>query len=307
MASLHFLSLLEQPRERLKAIVDRAGELKARWKEGHRDPLLAGRVLALLFEKPSLRTRVSFETAMAQLGGSSLFLGKEVGWGEREAVADFAQVLSQYVDAIVFRTRSHRRLVELAQHCSVPVINGLSNLAHPCQALADLFTIRELFGTFEGVKLVFVGDGNNVARSLAVGCAAFGVEFVLAGPPAYQFSARFLESLRRTYPEARCAQTDDPHAAVRGAQIVYTDVWTSMGQEDQAQQRRAAFAAYQVNRQLMQEAGPQARFMHCLPAHRGEEVTDEVIDGPASVVVHQAANRLHLQKGLLVWLLENRE
>ncbi len=307
MACPHFLSLLEQPVERLQAILERAAQLKARWKQGIREPLLAGRVLALLFEKPSLRTRVSFETAMAQLGGSSLFLGKDVGWGERESITDFAQVLSQYVDAIVCRTRSHRRLLEMAQHCDVPVINGLSNLSHPCQALADLFTMRELFGHLQGLKVAFVGDGNNVARSLAVGCAAFGIHFVLAAPPGYQFSDDFLASLRQVYPGARCSMTEDPYSAVPGAHVVYTDVWTSMGQEAEAEERRRVFAGYQVDSHLMHAAGPQSRFMHCLPAHRGEEVTDDVIDGPASVVIQQAANRLHLQKGLLVCLLANRQ
>lgn len=303
MATKHFLSLLDQSSAEMRAVLDRAAELKTKWLNGERPALLTGRVLALLFEKPSMRTRVSFQTAMAHLGGSSLFLGKDVGWGEREAVADFAQVLGQYVDAIVFRTSSHDRLLEMASYSPVPVINGLSDRAHPCQALSDLFTLREVFHRLDGLRLVFVGDGNNVARSLAVGCAALGVEFILAAPPEYHFPEPFVQSLRRLYPQARLSFVTDPHQAVQGAHVVYTDVWTSMGQESEMEARRKAFAPYQVNGELMRRAGPNARFMHCLPARRGEEVTDEVIDGPWSIVVQQASNRLHLQKGLLAWLL----
>jgi ornithine carbamoyltransferase len=304
MGVKHFLSLLDCSPAAIHEILDQAQDLKQRWLEGDRPTLLAGRVLALLFEKPSLRTRVSFETAMIHLGGSSLFLGQDVGWPERESTADFAQVLAQYVDAIVFRTKSHARLVELARHCTVPVINGLSDQAHPCQALSDLFTLRELFGQWAGLRLAFVGDGNNVARSLAVACAALGVEFVLAAPPSYHFPQEFCQRIKSVYPNARLSMVVDARKAVRNAHVVYTDVWTSMGQEAEKAERRRAFAPYQVTADLMRLARPEARFMHCLPAHRGEEVTDEVIDGPQSVVVQQAANRLHLQKGILVWLLE---
>lgn len=280
-----------------------AAELKAECSRGKRAPLLAGRVAALLFEKPSLRTRVSFEVAMAHLGGSSLFLGKDVGWGQRESTADFAQVLGQYVDAVICRTRSHDRLAELASYSQCPVINGLSDRSHPCQALADLFTMQELFGELAGLKLAFIGDANNVARSLAIGCALFDVEFALAAPAAYHFDASFLKRLDAKVPKASRLLTEDPFEAVRGAHVIYTDVWTSMGQEDEQADRMKAFAPFQVNAGLMGSAPSEARFMHCLPARRGEEVTADVIDGPQSVVVRQAANRLHAQKGLLAWML----
>lgn len=303
MPTRHFLTLLDSNPAELARILELAVELKRAWSQGVRQNLLPGRVIALLFEKPSLRTRVSFEVAMAHLGGSSLFLGKDVGWGHRESSQDFGQVLGQYVDAVVCRTRSHQSIVELAQYCSCPVINGLSDLAHPCQALADLLTMQELFGTLSGRKLTFVGDGNNVARSLAVACAMFGVEFVLAAPRRYQFDREFQGQLAAQVPGAKVTLTEDPAQAVRGAHVVYTDVWTSMGQEEEQAQRLKDFQRFQVNAALMRRALPEARFLHCLPARRGEEVTAEVIDGPQSAVVPQAGNRLHLQKGLLAWLL----
>jgi ornithine carbamoyltransferase len=264
---------------------------------------LARRVLALLFEKPSLRTRVSFETGMAHLGGSSLFLGSDVGYGKRESLADFSQVLSSYVDAIVFRAKSHRHVEALAQHASCPVINGLSDEAHPCQALADLFTMEELNGPLAGQKLAYVGDANNVARSLAIACGRLGVRLALAAPAGYEFDAPFLAQLKQVVPKLDLQQTADPVAAVRDANAVYTDVWASMGQEAEHAERAKALAAYQVNEQLMHRAPQGACFLHCLPARRGEEVTDGVMDGPQSAVVRQAANRMHVQKGLLVWLL----
>jgi ornithine carbamoyltransferase len=304
MPQKHFLSMFDASAEELRTVFQLATALKRNLSRGIRQPLLPGRVIALLFEKPSLRTRVSFEVAMAQLGGSSLFLGKDVGWGQRESAADFAQVLGQYVDAVVCRTRSHDRVQELARFCDCPVINGLSDRSHPCQALADLFTMQELFGDLTGLKLAFVGDANNVARSLAVACAQFGVQFALAAPSAYQFDQEFLSRLKTRLPQAALQITEDARAAVSGAHVVYTDVWTSMGQEDEQAARNSAFAAYQVNAKLLRCAPKEARFMHCLPARRGEEVTNEVIDGPQSVVVPQAANRLHAQKGLLAWLLD---
>ncbi len=304
MSNRHFLSLLDCTSADLDQIFERAKELKRTWKLGHRAPLLPGRVIGLLFEKPSLRTRVSFEVAIAHLGGSSLFLGTDVGWGQRESAVDFAQVLGQYVDAVVYRTRSHQRLLEFAQYCESPVINGLSDLAHPCQALADLFTMHEIFGELRGLKLAFVGDANNVARSLAVACGMFGVEFALAAPEGYQFDERFLQRLQQAVPAAPRLFTGDPREAVRQAHVVYTDVWTSMGQEEEEAERRRVFAPYQVNSALMRAAHKDARFMHCLPARRGEEVAAEVMDGAQSVVVHQASNRLHAQKGLLAWLMQ---
>jgi ornithine carbamoyltransferase len=259
--------------------------------------------MALLFEKPSLRTRVSFEAGMTHLGGSSLFLGEDVGWGSRESIADFARVLSEYVDVIVVRAKSHQKVLELAEHSSCSVINGLTDYIHPCQALADLFTLRELAGPLKGKTLAFVGDGNNVSRSLAEACGKLGMKFVLAAPKGYEFDGEFVKSLKRDVPELKLTVTCDPHQAVKHALAVYTDVWASMGQETEAQKRRAAFADYQVNAELMASAPKNAYFMHCLPARRGEEVTDDVIDHANSIIVAQAANRLHVQKGILAWLL----
>lgn len=299
----HILTLADLSSAEIERIFSIAEDLKAKWAKGIREPLLPGRVMALLFEKPSLRTRVSFETAMIHLGGAALFLGEDTGFGRRESLADFARVLSQYVDVIVARTYQHQTVVELAQYAQCPVINGLSDLTHPCQALADLFTLRELFGRLAGRTLAWIGDGNNVARSLARGCGKLGLRMVMATPPQYRFDEAFLEELRRDTPQLELAVTDDPVEAVREASAVYTDVWTSMGQEAEAEQRRRDFAPYQVNAALMAHCQKGAVFMHCLPAHRGEEVTDDVIDSPQSVVIQQAANRMHLQKGLLAWLL----
>lgn len=286
--------------ERVFAISE---DLKSKHAQGLREALLPGRVIALLFEKPSLRTRVSFEAGICHLGGSSLFLGKEVGWGSRESIADFARVLSTYVDAIVVRAQSHQKLQELAEHSTCTVINGLTDYLHPCQALADLFTLRELLGPLKGQTLVYVGDGNNVARSLAMGCGRLGMRFTLAAPKEYQFDADFTALLKKVVPQLKMTVTADPRKAVRDAAAIYTDVWTSMGQEEESEVRRQALADYQVNEELLSQAPEGVLFMHCLPARRGEEVTDAVMDGPASIVVQQAANRLHVQKGILAWLL----
>ncbi|RLS77870.1 MAG: ornithine carbamoyltransferase [Planctomycetota bacterium] len=287
----------------VEAVFAISRDLEQKFVAGRRDALLPGRVLALVFEKPSLRTRVSFEAAMTHLGGSSLFLGADSGFASsRESVADFGRVLSEYVDVIVCRSKSHDTIVQLADVAEVPVINGLSDYSHPCQALADLYTLRQHVGRVTGLTMAFVGDGNNVARSLAVLCGLLGMRFVLAAPQAYQFDAAFRAHLAKILPQADIAETTDPVAAVTGAAAVYTDVWASMGQEGERQQRLQAFAPYQVNSALMAHC-PDAVFMHCLPARRGEEVTDEVIDGPASVVLAQAANRMHVQKGLIAWLL----
>ncbi|HVA47931.1 MAG TPA: ornithine carbamoyltransferase [Pirellulales bacterium] len=286
--------------ERVFAISE---DLKSKHAQGLREALLPGRVIALLFEKPSLRTRVSFEAGICHLGGSSLFLGKEVGWGSRETIADFARVLSTYVDAIVVRAQSHQKLQELAEHSTCTVINGLTDYLHPCQALADLFTLRELVGPLKGRTLAYVGDGNNVARSLAIGCGKLGMRFILAAPKEYQFEADFLALLKKVVPQLKLTVTADPRKAVRDAAAIYTDVWTSMGQEAESDVRRQALADYQVNEALLSHAPENTFFMHCLPARRGEEVTDGVMDGPSSVVVQQAANRLHVQKGILAWLL----
>jgi len=287
----------------VEAVFAISRDLEQKFAAGRRDALLPGRVLALVFEKPSLRTRVSFEAAMTHLGGSSLFLGADSGFASsRESIADFGRVLSEYVDVIVCRSKSHDTIVQLAEVAEVPVVNGLSDFSHPCQALADLYTLRQQVGRVTGLTMAFVGDGNNVARSLAVLCGLLGMRFVLAAPRAYQFDAAFRAQLAKVVPDAEIIETTDPVTAVTGAAAVYTDVWASMGQEGERQERLRAFAPYQVNAALMAHC-PDAVFMHCLPARRGEEVTDEVIDGPASVVLAQAANRMHVQKGLIAWLL----
>ena len=287
----------------IEAVFAISRDLQEKYESGRRDALLPGRVLALVFEKPSLRTRVSFEAAMAHLGGTSLFLGADSGFSSsRESIADFGRVLGEYVDAIVCRSKAHDTIVQLAEVAGVPVINGLSDYCHPCQALADVYTLRRHVGRVAGLTLAFVGDGNNMARSLAVVCGLLGMRFVLAAPAAYQFDDAFRRHLATILPNAEIEETTDPAAAVTGAAAVYTDVWTSMGQEAERAERCRALAAYQVNERLMRHC-PDALFMHCLPARRGEEVTDAVIDGPQSVVVEEAANRMHLQKGLLAWLL----
>jgi ornithine carbamoyltransferase len=299
----HLITLADLKSGEIERIFAITEDLKTKYQNGLREPLLPGRVMALLFEKPSLRTRVSFEAGIINLGGHSLFLGDDVGWGSRESMADFGRVLSEYVDVVVVRAKSHEKLVELAKFCKCSVINGLTDLDHPCQALADLYTLRELSGNLDGQTLAFIGDGNNVARSLAMGCGKTGMRFALAAPKEYQFDANFLKQLKREVPDLDLVMTADPREAVKDASAVYTDVWTSMGQEAESDVRCKAFAPYQVNESLMSQAPADAYFMHCLPAQRGKEVTDNVIDGPASIVVAQAANRLHAQKGILAWLL----
>ncbi len=285
-------------------IFERTARLKGYLARESRPPLLSGRVLALVFEKPSLRTRVSFEAGMASLGGGSIFLGPEAGFGKRESVSDFARVLSQYVDIISARVFHHATVEELGRHATCPVVNGLSDAAHPCQALADFFSLREVFGELEGKKLAYVGDGNNVARSLAMGCGLLGMTFAFAAPEGYQLDEPFLRQLAADYPALRVELSQDPRQVVKDASAVYTDVWASMGQEEEAAQRKQVFAPFQVNADLMKHAPSDAVFLHCLPAHRGEEVTDEVIDGQRSIVLQQAANRMHVQKGIVTWLLK---
>jgi ornithine carbamoyltransferase len=267
---------------------------------------LAGKTLALIFQKSSTRTRVSFEVGMAQLGGQGLFLSpRDLQLGRGETVEDTARVLSRYVDGIVARTYAHQDLVDLARFGSVPVINGLSDDLHPCQALADYFTLREIFGDLRGRKIAYVGDGNNMAHSLAFGAAKVGMGLALASPAGYEVSPRYLELARADAAAAgtSIAALRDPAAAVAGAAAVYTDVWASMGQEDEADKRRRAFAGFTVDAALMGRALPEAVFLHCLPCHRGEEVAAEVVDGPQSRVLDQAENRLHVQKAILLWLL----
>jgi ornithine carbamoyltransferase len=299
----HLITLFDVTAKQIDRIFTITQDLKSKFEQGLRESLLPGRVMALVFEKPTLRTRVSFETAMAHLGGGSLFLRDEAGFGKRESLADFGRVLSAYVDVIVVRTKQHDTVVELAQHSTCSVINGLTDLAHPCQVLADLYTLHERFGALQNGRLAWVGDGNNVARSLVVGCAKIGLPLTAAIPDGYRFDEDFLARVRAEAPDADIVVTGDPAEAVRDAWAVYTDVWASMGQEAEKAKRKADFAAYQVNAELMAKAPPNAVFMHCLPAHRGLEVTDDVIDGPQSIVVQQAANRMHVQKGVLAWLL----
>ena len=300
----HLTTLCDLTTPKIEHIFSITEDLKTKYTAGLREPLLPGRVMALLFEKPSLRTRVSFESGMSHLGGTSLMLGPETGFGkQRESLGDFGRVLSQYVDVIVCRAKSHDTVVELARHATCSVINGLTDWAHPCQALADLYTLRECAGSLDQKKMAYVGDGNNVARSLALACGMLGVRMALAAPAGYQFDEKFLALLKSEVPKLELEMTEDPVTAVAGADAVYTDVWASMGQEKEKEERRRVFAAYQVNTELIAHAPEQACFMHCLPAHRGEEVTDQVMDSPASVVVQQAANRMHVQKGILAWLL----
>jgi ornithine carbamoyltransferase len=291
MAISHFLSLLELHKSDVERLLADAAGMKAAGRRGERELPLRGKVLGMVFEKPSLRTRVSFQAAMAQLGGSSVFLvGKEVGLGSRESLPDFARVMSQYVDAVVLRTFSHETVETFAEYATCPVVNGLSDYYHPCQALGDLLTLQEIFETVR-------------ARSLAIGCGKLGVRFILSAPDGYGFDRPFLETYRKNVPNGQVQEIGDPAEAVRSADAIYTDVWTSMGQEDESEQRRDKFAPYQVNADLMAQAPTQCRIMHCLPAHRGEEITNDVLDCERSVVFQQAGNRLHAQKALLQWLL----
>lgn len=299
----HLLSLFDISPESLRRILATAGLLKKWLANGERPPVLERHVLALLFEKPSLRTRVSFETGIAQLGGSSLFLGDDVGWGKRESVSDFSKVLGQFVDAVVCRTKAHDRAEQLASFDALPVINGLTDLCHPCQAMADVLTLQESLGDVTDKHMVFVGDGNNVSQSLALICAMLRMRFTLACPEGYEMDEDWLQKILQTHPDAAIDQTSNAQKAVSDADAVYTDVWTSMGQESESAARKEAFAAYQLNSSLMAAAPSHARVLHCLPAVRGEEITDEVIDSPQSDVIVQAGNRMHAQKGLLVWML----
>lgn len=299
----HLITLFDLEPAEIERIFSITEELKAKFIKGVREPLLPGRVMALIFEKPSLRTRVSFEAAMSHLGGTSMFLGDDVGFGQRESVEDFARVLSEYVDVIVVRAKEHSCVEKIAEHSSCSVINGLTNVVHPCQALADLYTLREIHGSLTGRKLAFVGDGNNVARSLAIACGKTGMRMSLASPPGYEFNRKFLDRLQKEVPFLELEITDDPRVAVRDASAVYTDVWASMGQEAEREARRKVFTPYQVNEALLKYAPSDAKFLHCLPARRGEEVSEGVMDGPQSVVVDQAGNRMHLQKGILAWML----
>jgi len=275
-----------------------AGRLKRALRAGRPHRLLAGRTLAMIFEKPSLRTRVTFEVGMVQLGGAAIHLAPaDIRLGERESAGDIARNLERWVDLVMARTFSHQSIVDLARAARVPVINGLSDLHHPCQVLADCFTLLEHRGKLRGLRVAFVGDGNNMVHSWMDAAARLGFDFVLACPPGYEANPAITAEAG-----PRVHVTSDVATAVRGADVVYTDAWTSMGQEDEAETRRRAFRPYQVNEDVLRTAGPQALVMHCLPAHRGEEITDAVLDGPQSVVFDQAENRLHVQKAIMVWL-----
>lgn len=306
MKGKDLLSISDLSGDDIRLLISDAVDTKARgWLS-----LLDGKVLALIFEKPSLRTRVSFEIAMRQLGGQTVYLSPaEVGLGERESVPDVARVLSRYVDAITARTFSHQTLEILASYSGVPVINALSDLEHPCQALADLLTIYEKKGELGGLTLAFVGDGNNVAHSLLLAASLTGVNFRIASPADYTVQERILYRAKgyATTSGAEIFCTEEPQLAVSGADIVYTDVWASMGQEAEAQERRAIFANYQVNGELLSLAKEDAIFMHPLPAHRGEEVDEDILNSPQSVVFDQAENRMHLQKALLAQILGGLE
>lgn len=300
----HLLTLDDWTADEIEQVLALANDLKRKAKFGERPPLLAGKMLAQVYDKPSLRTRVSFEAAMARLGGSSTFMtSKEAGLLGRESLPDVAAVLGRMVDAIVIRTFSQKLIEDVAAYAACPVINGLSDERHPCQALADLLTIREACGTFNGVRLLFVGDGNNVARSLAVACGKIGIDMTLCAPDGFEFDRGFASELKRIVPKLNLTLTKDLAAAMKTADVVYTDVWASMGQETEAAARKKAFATYQINEQIMASAPSGCRFLHCLPAHRGDEVTDGVMDGPQSLVYEQAENRMHLAKGLLVTLI----
>ena len=300
----HLLTLFDVTADEAAEIFDLAKRMKSGLQVGRRPTMYPGRVLGMLFSKPSLRTRVSFEAGMAQLGGTAVYLGQDTGWGQRESAADFSKVLSQYVDLVVCRTGAHAIIQELARFSDSPVINGLTDLAHPCQALADLLTWDELKGSPRGKTLAFVGDGNNVAFSLAIACSIFGARFVLSSPKGYDLDPDFLSQLKSAYPDSQVEQIRNPTEAVKEADAVYTDVWASMGQEAETAQRKKDFADYQVNMALMNSAPDDAIFLHCLPAHRGDEVTDDVIDGPQSAVIQQAANRMHVQKAIMVFLMQ---
>ncbi len=307
MTLRHFLSAADLSRTEVEALLDRAAALKAAWRSGMNDdrPLI-GQTLALVFEKPSLRTRVAFEAGMTQLGGHPSYLSaNDIDMGGRESVPDVARNLSRWVAIIAARVFKHATIETLARYASVPVINALSDREHPCQALADMLTLRERFGRLQGLTLAYVGDGNNVCHSLMLLGVTLGVNVRIGCPPDYRPAPDIVELAEQLADRhgATVTITASPQEAVTGADAVYTDVWASMGQEHEAARRRPVFTPYQVNAALMAHAAPHALAMHCLPAHRGEEITADVIDGPQSVVFEQAENRLHVQKALILLLL----
>jgi len=302
----HFLTLLDITPEEARHILKRAAKIKRKLRLGKSHHVLAGKTLGMIFDKASTRTRVSFEVGMYQLGGHALFLNSETTQlGRGEPVADSARVLSSMVDGVMIRTYGHEIVQEFAKHSSVPVINGLTDLTHPCQVLADVFTYEEKRGSIEGKTVAWIGDGNNMAHSWVNGAVSFGYRLNIACPPDYCPDEKFLDAARAV--GAQITHCDSPIEAATGADIVSTDVWASMGMEDEQAKREKAFAGFQVDARVMSFAKPDALFMHCLPAHRGEEVDSSVIDGPQSVVWDEAENRLHAQKALLEFLLADKE
>ncbi|MBN1260220.1 MAG: ornithine carbamoyltransferase [Anaerolineae bacterium] len=303
----HFLSLAELSPEELKSILDLAVQIKDAWRAGNAAPVLKGKVMGMIFQKPSLRTRVSFDVAMLQLGGNALYLSpNEIQLGKRESVADVARVISRYVDIVMARVFSHHDLVEFAKYAAVPLINGLSDYSHPCQGVADFLTMVEHKGTLQGKKLVYLGDGNNVSTSLLFGASLLGMDFAIATPKGYELNPAVWTLGEKFAAEsgAQLLATYDPVEAVSGADVLYTDAWASMGQEEEAEKRRRVFPPYRIDEGLLAHAKEDAIVMHCLPAHRGEEITDAVADGPQSVLFDEAENRLHAQKAIIVWLLD---
>ena len=301
-----FLTIADHSSQLLQDMLDQAAALKKEYQERGNSPLLKDKVLAMIFQKPSLRTRVSFDMGMRHLGGDALYLSPaEIGLGKRESIADVARVVSGYVDAVMARVFEHEHVEELARYASIPIINGLSDFNHPCQAMADALTIYENFGTLQDINVTFVGDGNNVAVSLMHVCARLGANFTIANPSGFDMPDRAVRTGKEIAAETRSTITllNDPQEAVQEAQVIYTDTWVSMGQGEEAEKRRRVFPPFQVNQELVSLADPEAIVMHCLPAHRGEEITDAVADGPQSRLFPQAHNRLHAQKAILVRLL----
>ncbi len=295
-----FLSIDECPAEQLKELLKLSSDLKKLYKSGGRDLCLSGKSLVMFFEKPSLRTRVSLEVAMADLGGNAIYIKPDEIGGIRscEPIKDIARVLSRYADGIAARTFEHKTVVELAEFATVPVINALTDWCHPCQAMSDALTIQEHLGKLGGVKVAFIGDGNNVARSLAFACAKFGMKMTIASPKGYELDGKSIGEANKISAGA-VTQINNPVEAVGGADIIYTDTWVSMGQENEKQKRRADFAGFATDAKLLKSAPKGAKIMHCLPAYRGCEITDEVVESPNSIIFDQAENRLHFQRALL--------
>ena len=301
-----YLAVADYSAEELQSILDTAIELKTEWKKNGNPPILKDKVLAMIFQKPSLRTRVSFDMAMRHLGGDALYLSPaEIGLGKRESIADIARVLSGYVDVLMARVFDHQHILELGKWAEIPVINGLSDYNHPCQAAADALTIQENFGSLKGIKVTYIGDGNNVAVSLMHFCAKLGADFTIGHPEGYGINPEAVALGEKFAAESGSSirQLNDPREAVSGSQVIYTDTWVSMGQDEEAARRKEVFPPFQVNQSLLEGAEKDAIVLHCLPAHRGEEITDEVADGPNSRLFPQAHNRLHAQKAILVKLL----